>query len=581
MAPPADHGARKVYRLLGPDGHRYESTTPGTLGGNARAKIYGRLDCGSALAAIRDHGEAYTQHRVFFADEEAAVAAGYRPCGNCMRDRFVAWREKQARVLSAANDVSWRDESHVDRPVESTAATDAAHEIAKELGLGEKTGVWQLPLRDGEVLRLLFDPPGTITDALKSDLRDALSDAFDGLDVTLAAAEPITGMKARPAALVASFSIPKASSVSLDAFDLLGVSHREDSYTTLVARAFAHDAGFRAALLPALGVPAKAAAEADWMCRLRVGVTGGDDEKSVPDLVFFSRQARQIVIVEAKIHAGEGDRGTMRYAVPQARAKLCQRLGLDAPESNQRGFFLTLAGTPPRSSWFRPLRWTVVAEAAAASTHPDTVGLLLRELAARIREHDAWPAPEPTTPVLRYLHRRPGLVTESVVFHRLLDAARMQDEGFVTSHGHTANPGCGYIPLFKWSKPSWERRRSGGDPGMSVHFELQWNTATDGLAFYLHCETNPYLSKNDFQAKHGDAALKEHAAVQDELFVELERRGEALEAAGWTFRRGYNMLAGHKFPRFIRVEDFRARVRDLIRVMAAVVDGWAQRRAAT
>ncbi|HTN86513.1 MAG TPA: hypothetical protein VL242_22590, partial [Sorangium sp.] len=277
VAPPAEHGALKTYWLLGPDGHRYESTTPGTLGGNARAKIYGRLDCGSALAAIRDHGEAYTQHRVFFADEEAAVAAGYRPCGNCMRDRFVAWRESRARESPAASDVSWCNEPRVDRPVESTAAADAGREIVKDLGLGEKTGVWQLPSRDGEALRLLFDPPGTIADSLKSDLRDALSDAFDGLDVTLAVAEPITGIKARPAAFVASFSIPKASSVSLDAFDLLGISRREDSYTTLVARAFAHDAGFRAALLPALGVPATAAAGADWMCRLRVGVTPGED----------------------------------------------------------------------------------------------------------------------------------------------------------------------------------------------------------------------------------------------------------------------------------------------------------------
>ena len=93
-----DRSARKAYRLLGPDGHKYESTAPGTLGGNAKAKIYGRLDCGSALASIRNYGEAYTQHRVFFADEDAAVSAGYRPCGNCMRDRFAAWRKSQDAI---------------------------------------------------------------------------------------------------------------------------------------------------------------------------------------------------------------------------------------------------------------------------------------------------------------------------------------------------------------------------------------------------------------------------------------------------------------------------------------------------
>jgi hypothetical protein len=95
MHHPDDHSARKAYRLLGPDGQKCESPTPGTLGGNAKDKIYGRLDCGSALAAIRKHGDAYTKHRVFFADEDAAFAAGYRPCGNCMRDRYVEWKKAE------------------------------------------------------------------------------------------------------------------------------------------------------------------------------------------------------------------------------------------------------------------------------------------------------------------------------------------------------------------------------------------------------------------------------------------------------------------------------------------------------
>ncbi|KYG09086.1 hypothetical protein BE21_20035 [Sorangium cellulosum] len=95
MARPVDHKPCKVYWLLDPDGQKYESASPGTLGGNAKDKIYGRLDCGSALAAIRKYGDSYTKHRVFFADEEVAVAAGYRPCGNCMRNQFIAWKKTQ------------------------------------------------------------------------------------------------------------------------------------------------------------------------------------------------------------------------------------------------------------------------------------------------------------------------------------------------------------------------------------------------------------------------------------------------------------------------------------------------------
>ena len=43
----------KMYKLLGANGELYSSETPGTFGGNGKLKIYGRLDCPSALSTIR------------------------------------------------------------------------------------------------------------------------------------------------------------------------------------------------------------------------------------------------------------------------------------------------------------------------------------------------------------------------------------------------------------------------------------------------------------------------------------------------------------------------------------------------
>lgn len=82
----------KRYRLLGPDGGEYLSERPGALGGNRKAKIYGRLDCKSA---IRTLPQGYATQRVFFADEATALAAGYRPCGNCLRTEYRAWKERR------------------------------------------------------------------------------------------------------------------------------------------------------------------------------------------------------------------------------------------------------------------------------------------------------------------------------------------------------------------------------------------------------------------------------------------------------------------------------------------------------
>src|SRR6266852_5588404 len=81
----------KRYRLLGADGDSYYSFNKGRFGGNGRGKIYGQLDCPSALRAI-EQGQTYEQYRVFFVDERTAIAAGFRPCEICMRQAYKKWQ---------------------------------------------------------------------------------------------------------------------------------------------------------------------------------------------------------------------------------------------------------------------------------------------------------------------------------------------------------------------------------------------------------------------------------------------------------------------------------------------------------
>ncbi|MBB5915037.1 methylphosphotriester-DNA--protein-cysteine methyltransferase [Nocardia transvalensis] len=83
------------YTLLGADGKPYRSEVPGALGGHRRLRVYGRLNCPAALRALARGG--YAAHRVFFADESTAVAAGYRPCAVCLRDQYSEWKEARRR----------------------------------------------------------------------------------------------------------------------------------------------------------------------------------------------------------------------------------------------------------------------------------------------------------------------------------------------------------------------------------------------------------------------------------------------------------------------------------------------------
>ena len=80
----------KRYELIGPDGKPYGSEVRGTLGGHRRNKVYGRLDCAGAQRWIAKGY--YVKHRVFFADGQTAIAAGYRPCARCMPEECRAWK---------------------------------------------------------------------------------------------------------------------------------------------------------------------------------------------------------------------------------------------------------------------------------------------------------------------------------------------------------------------------------------------------------------------------------------------------------------------------------------------------------
>jgi len=55
------------------------------LGGNAKLRIYGKLNCSSGKRMK-------AENRVFFVSEAEAVEMGYRPCGHCMREAYGRWK---------------------------------------------------------------------------------------------------------------------------------------------------------------------------------------------------------------------------------------------------------------------------------------------------------------------------------------------------------------------------------------------------------------------------------------------------------------------------------------------------------
>lgn len=121
-----------TYELIGPDGRPYRSPVPGALGGHRRGRLYGRLDCPSALRAIASGG--YVRHRVFFPDAATALAAGYRPCAVCLPEAHAAWKAETAPAAEATRTVEVRETEEVMKTKE-VLETEEVTEAVEVVGL--------------------------------------------------------------------------------------------------------------------------------------------------------------------------------------------------------------------------------------------------------------------------------------------------------------------------------------------------------------------------------------------------------------------------------------------------------------
>ena len=61
------------------------------LAGNKKLKIYGTLNCASGKRMK-------VENRVFFKNDDEAIANGYRPCGNCMPADYKLWKQNNGTI---------------------------------------------------------------------------------------------------------------------------------------------------------------------------------------------------------------------------------------------------------------------------------------------------------------------------------------------------------------------------------------------------------------------------------------------------------------------------------------------------
>ncbi len=94
-----DEFSNSEFSITDSNNQQFLSKIKGNWGGHKLLKIFGKLNCPSALYWI-DKGH-YTKHRVFFHNVKNAMQAGYRPCAKCLPEAYSAWKSKkpQSKII--------------------------------------------------------------------------------------------------------------------------------------------------------------------------------------------------------------------------------------------------------------------------------------------------------------------------------------------------------------------------------------------------------------------------------------------------------------------------------------------------
>ena len=288
----------------------------------------------------------------------------------------------------------------------------------------------------------------------------------------------------------------------IDLFDVLDISLREDSYTSLIVHVLRrHDAVARGVFQRLTG---KEVTGDNPRVLFRKSIPGGDH----PDIRIEAKtdSGEWWLVIESKIKASEGSWQCEGYRTQCERAR-------DAGECT--GFtlvFLTLSGfLPDDTGWDKLTHGELfkIMDGLAPENQivdDEAVGAAWRAYKTRLLQYDNRPGTDPNHSLIEWLQAAPrGFVTVEDRCRELSEFLAPQDwekwGGLYVARGRQQ---C----LCIFSKPDWitEQYPEGDalEQCFSVHFELDIPYPyPDGAAEFtchLHCETNPYMTRAEVEA---------------------------------------------------------------------------------
>jgi hypothetical protein len=370
--------------------------------------------------------------------------------------------------------------------------------------------------------------------------------------------------------------------LSQDVFDILSISTREDSYTSLIGNAFLLQKEFRKNLLCILGeVDAS-----DWDIRIRCSISVNSLEnirKDIPDLVLFSHAVNKVIIIENKIFSGEGYKQTERYASTEFKNDIANYLNFST-QPCFKFFYLTLDRSAPLSKDFIPISYfdEILSCLQNIQFSNNTIDILLNDFRNRLLEYCNWPKPQENEAVLTYFKKTGKLVdcmrTFTIVMDEVFKNIGIGELDYKI--GVTANRGSGFIPLAVIYKNSWNGKDVdkykpayngiNGRDCYNVHFEFQWDTNGDYLTLYLHYETNPYKTQKELSQINelNGSFISEYNNKRDIFYQKFKENVEDSWIASKTVLR----IAYYPFDKNITFDSLKSRINKLVDKAVPLID---------
>lgn len=335
-------------------------------------------------------------------------------------------------------------------------------------------------------------------------------------------------------------------------FLVLGIQSREDCISNALAYAFNASPGFRQNFLKEIcekNLDRYALAQA--YTRVSAGAPG------IPDIVIAlsGASSADIVVIENKLKAEEGDDQTERYASQEAVSALANRLVPEKLPGEPSFVFLTLFPDQEPAAGNRYL----------VRRHSD-----LKNVAANISEWGSTLAKTLMTDWLSLIDRfyaREKVSLDDKFLERLTDDSGL-DGGYLYFRSalkqlnlpssldledfyRASQQGRRYYGV-TISKESWhpgEMTESSGfwllNPATdyNIHFEPQYNVVSKLFSLYLHYEINPYETESWAQANVSQDQYDAYVSRRTNFLKNLEAKG----LPGWSFGGGSNQVAKATF----------------------------------